>query len=143
MGRIANGIGSAVANEVVSGCWIENDAACRRRDPSRAVHAARIALGIFGSFARELCHASLAHVVVGNFLRCARLSLSASLLFAASCSAVIDPDVRGLGAPPLACKPNTVAACACFGGTSSTQRCNEGGSYDACQCPLGAAGQGE
>jgi hypothetical protein len=82
-------------------------------------------------------------VVVGNRLEWARLGLLTWLLLAASCSAVIDPDVRGLGAPPLTCTPNTVAICACIGGTTASQRCNAGGSYEPCQCPLGAAGNGE
>jgi hypothetical protein len=97
----------------------------------------------FGFFSRVLGRASLDGVLVGYRLAWVGSCLLTSLLWASACSVVVDPDVRGLGAPPLACEPGTFAVCACPGGITSNQRCNAGGGYDACQCSLGAAGVGE
>lgn len=82
-------------------------------------------------------------MVVVRRLAWVRVAVLACLLPAAACSAVIDPDVRGLGAPPLACEPGSPPVpCACRGGVSGTQICNAGGGYNACECWPGAAGMG-
>jgi len=57
---------------------------------------------------------------------------------AGSCSLVVDPDVDSLGSPPRTCMPGMRSECACLGGLVGTQRCNDGGSFDPCQC--GVAG---
>jgi hypothetical protein len=57
-----------------------------------------------------------------------------------SCSLVVEPDVDSIGSPPRACMPGEQDECACLGGLSGTQRCNDGGSFDPCTC--GAAGSG-
>ena len=57
-----------------------------------------------------------------------------------SCSLVVEPDVESLGSPPRTCMPGAQAECACLGGIVGVQRCNDGGSFDPCQC--GAAGMG-
>lgn len=57
-----------------------------------------------------------------------------------SCSLVVEPDVDSLGSPPRTCTPTDEAVCACLGGVQGVQVCNEGGSYDPCNC--GIAGQG-
>jgi hypothetical protein len=59
---------------------------------------------------------------------------------AAGCSAIVDPDVGKLGGPPPpACQPGDVLHnCACAGGKTGYQVCNQGGSYNTCEC--GTAG---
>jgi hypothetical protein len=57
----------------------------------------------------------------------------------AGCSAVVDPDVGRLGSPPPpTCMPGRVVNCACNGGLTGKQVCNDGGTYNPCNC--GAAG---
>lgn len=60
------------------------------------------------------------------------------------CSAIVDPDVGKLGpAPAPACTPRRVLSCICRGGQTGTQICNEGGSYNPCECSgAGQAGIG-
>lgn len=66
------------------------------------------------------------------------LILALSLL--GSCSLVVEPDVDSIGSPPRTCMPGQQADCACLGGVVGIQRCNDGGSFDPCQC--GGAGSG-
>lgn len=63
-----------------------------------------------------------------------------AVALASSCSLIVDPDVESLGAPPRTCTPGEQAQCACLGGLVGVQRCNDGGSFDPCQC--GVAGSG-
>jgi len=57
------------------------------------------------------------------------------------CSAVVDPDIGRLGRPPPpTCELGTVINCACIGGLSGRQICNEGGTFNACNCTPGIAG---
>jgi hypothetical protein len=58
------------------------------------------------------------------------------MLGLASCSALVDPDTKKLGQPPMACSPGEVASCPCDDGHWSSQRCNAGGSFDACACGM-------
>ena len=69
------------------------------------------------------------------------LLLAAAVFGTVGCSAVVDPDVGKLGGPPPpTCMPRRVVGCACAGGLSGTQVCNDGGSYDPCNCGTAGAG---
>jgi hypothetical protein len=62
------------------------------------------------------------------------MALLVSTLGLVSCSALVDPDTRKLGAQPIACQPGEVATCPCDDGHWSNQRCNAGGGFDPCVC---------
>lgn len=66
-------------------------------------------------------------------IRCAVL-LGFVSLTGTACSAWVDPDTRSLDPKPMACQLGDVLACSCLDGSPSTQSCNIGGGFDACQC---------
>jgi hypothetical protein len=55
-------------------------------------------------------------------------------LAGAACSAWVDPDTRSLDPKPMACQLGDIVSCTCLDGSQSTQVCNVGGGFDACQC---------
>jgi hypothetical protein len=84
----------------------------------------------------RLCAAiAVCHHPAAMTLRSATcLMMLMSAIGLTSCSALVDPDTRKLGSQPIACQPGHVISCPCDDGHWSSQRCNDGGSYDACAC---------